>query len=38
MNKVAIIGKQQPIAIRTAIKEYLEENGLQADIINISTD
>lgn len=37
MNKVAIIGKQQPIAIRTAIKEYLEENGLQADIINMET-
>ena len=37
MNKVAIIGKQQPIAIRTAIKEYLEENGLQADILNMET-
>lgn len=37
MNKVAIIGKQQPIAIRIAIKEYLEENGLQADILNMET-
>ena len=37
MNKVAIIGKQQPITIRIAIKEYLEENGLQADILNMET-
>ncbi len=37
MNKVAIIGKQQPLVIRTAIKEYLESNGLQADILNMET-
>ncbi|MDD6203628.1 MAG: phosphoglycerate dehydrogenase [Firmicutes bacterium] len=37
MNKVAIIGKQQPIIIRTAIKEYLEASGLQADILNMET-
>ena len=29
MNKIAIIGKQQPIVIRKRIKEYLEENGLK---------
>ena len=37
MNKVAIIGKQQPIVIRTAIKDYLEANGLKADILNMET-
>ena len=37
MHKIAIIGKQQPILIRTRIKEYLEENGLQADILNMET-
>lgn len=37
MNKIAIIGKQQPIAIRTRIKEYLEQNGLAADILNMDT-
>lgn len=37
MNKVAIIGKQQPIQIRTRIKEYLEANGLEADILNMET-
>ena len=37
MSKVAIIGKQQPIAIRTRIKEYLEANGLEADILNMET-
>jgi len=37
MNKVAIIGKQQPIAIRTQIKEYLEANNLKADILHMET-
>ena len=37
MNKVAIIGKQQPIVIRTRIKEYLQANGLEADILNMET-
>ena len=35
--KVAIIGKQQPIAIRERIKAYLEENGHKADILNMPT-
>ena len=37
MKKIAIIGKQQPLVIRTRIKAYLEENGLAADIINMDT-
>ena len=37
MNKIAIIGKQQPILIRTRIKEYLEDNGLVADILDMPT-
>lgn len=37
MNKVAIIGKQQPIEIRKAIKAYLEDNNLLADILNMET-
>jgi len=37
MNKVAIIGKQQPMIIRKRIKEYLEANGLKADILNMDT-
>lgn len=37
MNKVAIIGKQQPLVIRNRIKEYLEANGLKADILNMPT-
>lgn len=37
MKKVAIIGRQQPIAIRSRIKEYLEAEGLKADILNMPT-
>ncbi len=37
MNKVAIIGKQQPMVIRSRIKAYLEDNGLCADILNMET-
>ena len=37
MTKVAIIGKQQPIIIRKRIKEYLELNGLEADILEMPT-
>lgn len=37
MNRVAIIGKQQPIVIRQRMKEYLEANGLEADILNMET-
>ena len=37
MTKVAIIGKQQPIIIRKRIKEYLEENGLEANILEMPT-
>lgn len=37
MNTVAIIGKQQPLVVRTAIKEHLEANGLKADILNMET-
>ena len=37
MNKVAIIGRQQPMVIRSRIKEYLEANGLAADILNMET-
>lgn len=37
MNKIAIIGKQQPMIIRKRIKEYLEENGLAADILEMPT-
>lgn len=37
MTKVAIIGKQQPIIIRKRIKEYLETNGLGADILEMPT-
>ena len=37
MTKVAIIGKQQPIIIRKKIKEYLEANGLKAEILEMPT-
>ena len=37
MNKVAIIGKQQPMIIRNRIKEYLGEKGLYADILDMPT-
>ena len=37
MQKVAIIGKQQPLKVRQMIKEYLEENGLLADILYMET-
>lgn len=37
MNKVAIIGKQQPLVIRERIREYLQANGLEADILNMET-
>lgn len=37
MNKVAIIGKQQPMVIRTRIKNYLEASGLKADILDMET-
>ena len=37
MAKVAIIGKQQPIVIRTRIKEYLEALGHTADILSMPT-
>ncbi len=37
MKKIAIIGKQQPIVIRSRIKEYLEAEGLKADILNMPT-
>ncbi len=37
MNKVAIIGKQQPLVMRTKIKEYLEANNLKADILDMPT-
>lgn len=37
MSSVAIIGKQQPIAVRTRMKEYLEANGHTADILNMET-
>jgi D-3-phosphoglycerate dehydrogenase len=37
MPSVAILGKQQPIKVRTLIKEYLESNGLTADILEMET-
>ncbi len=37
MNQVAIIGKQQPMVIRSRIKAYLEDQGLRADILNMET-
>ena len=37
MNKIAIIGKQQPMVIRSRIKAYLEDNGLSADILDMET-
>lgn len=37
MSKVAIIGKQQPLVIRTRIRDYLLANGLDADILNMET-
>ena len=37
MPKVAIIGKQQPIKVRKMIQEYLQENGCDADILNMET-
>ncbi len=37
MNKVAIIGKQQKPEVRKMIKEYLESNGLMADILDMET-
>ena len=37
MNKVAIIGKQQQLKMRNMLKEYLEENGLSADILDMET-
>ena len=37
MNKVAIIGKQQPRDIREQMKKYLEENGLAADLLDMET-
>ncbi len=37
MPNVAIIGKQQPMKVRKMIKEYLEENGCNADILNMET-
>ncbi len=37
MPKVAIIGRQQPMKVRQMIKEYLEENGCSADILNMET-
>lgn len=37
MNKVAIIGKQQQLKMRKMLKEYLEENGLLADVLDMET-
>lgn len=37
MSKIAIIGKQQPLAIRTRIKEYLEADGHTADLLYMET-
>lgn len=37
MNKVAIIGKQQKLEVRKMLKEYLESNGLTADILDMET-
>ncbi|MBQ6830062.1 MAG: phosphoglycerate dehydrogenase [Clostridia bacterium] len=37
MSKIAIIGKQQPLAIRTRIKEYLEAEGHTADLLYMET-
>lgn len=37
MSNIAIIGKQQPLAIRTRIKEYLEANGHTADLLYMET-
>lgn len=37
MSRIAIIGKQQPISVRNAMKEYLETNGHEADILYMET-
>ena len=37
MKKVAILGKQQLLSMRTRIKEYLNENGIEADILDMDT-
>ena len=37
MIRVAILGKQQPIAIRNRIKEYIDLNGFSAEILNMET-
>lgn len=37
MSRIAIIGKQQPILIRKKIKDFLEENGHTADILEMPT-
>lgn len=37
MGKVAILGKQQPLAIRKKMKEYLESRGHETDILDMPT-
>lgn len=37
MTRVAIIGKQQPMKVRKMIKEYLDQNGCAADILDMET-
>ena len=37
MSKIAILGKQQPMLIRNRIKEYLEANGHEVDVLNMPT-
>ena len=37
MKKIAIIGKQQLLVMRQKIQSFLQENGLQADILDMDT-
>ncbi|MBQ7726629.1 MAG: phosphoglycerate dehydrogenase [Clostridia bacterium] len=37
MNRVAIIGKQQPAVMRRRIKEYLDEKGYPTDLLDMET-
>ncbi len=37
MKKIAILGKQQKLSMRTRIKDYLEENGHKADVLDMDT-
>lgn len=37
MKKIAILGKQQLLSMRTMMKEFLENNGLEADILDMET-